>query len=166
MAWRPFLPWSRLGLPGLSSDCAALQRLREPFVYLDEGGGGRQRGSEQREDIYGRFTLLSLPMSLMCVKFFIVTGNLYRLVAPRPRHGEFHRLVEEIESLNLLDGLLRTLWVVEDDKGLSLGLDILPGQDVDDVAELREDDLEGIRECLRLDAFLQVLHIDTTDWSA
>lgn len=55
-------------------------------------------------------------------------------VASRLREVEEHRLLEELEALDLLDGALGGFYFVEDDESLALGLEVRLGDEVDDIA--------------------------------
>lgn len=97
----------------------------------------------------------------MVLKVVVVAAGLDGGIAARPGQGELHGLLEQLEALDLLDGAEGRLGLVEDDKGLALGLEVRLGDDVDDVAVLGEDDLEGLAQRLRLDALLEVADVDT-----
>lgn len=92
--------------------------------------------------------------------------DLHGLVAPRPRDGHLHRLLEELESVDLLDRILGALQVVKDHEGLALGLEILLGYNVDDIAKLGEDDPQLVDDGFDLDPFFEILHVDTVSLSA
>lgn len=81
-------------------------------------------------------------------------------VAPGPRQRQVHGLLEQLEALDLVDGGLGGFRLVEDDKGLALGLEVGLGHDVDDVAVLGEDGAQGLLENVGLDALFEVAHVD------
>lgn len=111
-------------------------------------------------------TLFSLSVSFVSFKFFLTAIHLDSLVASAARQRDLHRLAEELESINLLNSASCAFGIIENDESLTLGLQILLGNDIDDVAELREYCPQGIRQSLELDALFQVLYIDTIDQSA
>lgn len=105
-------------------------------------------------------TFLGDASALVGVELLLVARALDSDVAASTRQGEVHGLVEELEALDLLDRFQSRLLVVEDDKRLALGLEIALGDDIDDIAVLGKDDLEGFLERLGLDALFKVAHVD------
>jgi hypothetical protein len=85
-------------------------------------------------------------------------------IAAGARQGNLHRLFEELEALNVVDGRLCRLGLVEDDKGLALGLEVGLGHDVNHVAILGEDGAQGLLERLGLDALLEITDVDPASW--
>lgn len=73
-------------------------------------------------------------------------------VAARSGKSDLHGLIEELEALDLLDGLEGGLGLVEDDEGLALGLQVGLGDNVDDVTILGEDGGQSFFERLGLHA--------------
>lgn len=104
-------------------------------------------------------TFLGSPVPLVLFQRVLVLERLHRRVTLGPRQGDLDRLVEEVEAIGLVDRLERGLGAVVDDEGLTLGLEVRLGDDVDDVAELGEDGVEGGLERLRLDALLEIPHV-------
>lgn len=96
----------------------------------------------------------------MCVKLVFVARLHDGGVAARPRQRNLHRLVEQREALHLLDGRQGRLGLVEDHKGLALGLEVRLGHNVDHAAIFREDGAQRLLERLWLDALLEVAHVD------
>lgn len=72
----------------------------------------------------------------MQLQRLLVLKRLHRRITPRLGQGDLHRLVEEIEPVDLLDGLARGLRVVVNDKCLALCLQMSLGHYVDDISEL------------------------------
>jgi hypothetical protein len=100
----------------------------------------------------------------VCVKLVLVARLHHGGIAAGARQGELHRLLEKLKALNLVDGCLCRLGLVEDDKGLALGLQVGLGHDVDHVAILGEDGAQGLLERLGLDALLQIPDVDPASW--
>lgn len=73
---------------------------------------------------------------------------------------DLNGVVEEVEAVGLVDGLQGGLGAVVDDKGLALGLEVFSCDDLDDVAKLGEDDVQGGLEGFLLDALFEVSHVD------
>jgi hypothetical protein len=67
-----------------------------------------------------------------------------------------HRLVEEVEPLQRINGILRSIDRVEDDERLAFGFEVLLGDDVDNVAEFAEDVAERGGQGGDFDAFVEV----------
>ena len=84
-----------------------------------------------------------------------------RLVAVRLGLGHLHSLSVHGEAIHLLDGVQTRLLAVEDDKGLALALQAALGYDIEDRAVVLEDDDEGFLEGIYLDAFLEVIDLNT-----
>lgn len=95
------------------------------------------------------------------LKLVVVPCSLDGGIASGPGQCDLHWLLEELEPLDLFDGLDGGLGVVEDHKCLALGLQVLLGDNVDDISIFGEDGLERLSERLRLDALLQVADVDT-----
>lgn len=96
----------------------------------------------------------------MRVKLLFAASQLHGGIAPGARQRDMHRLLEQLEALHLLDGGQRRLGLIEDDEGLALGLEVRLGHNVDHVAILGEDGVQRLLERLRLDALLEVAHVD------
>jgi len=78
--------------------------------------------------------------------------------------GNLHRLIEEFEALDLLNGGVCRFGLVEDDKGLALGLEVCLGHDVDHVSILREDCAQGLLERLGFDALFQITDVHAMNY--
>lgn len=115
-------------------------------------------GSGRRRD----HTLLSNAPALVLVKLLLVASLNNRSVAPRPRQGHHHGLLEQLEALEFIDGSLSRLGFVKDHKGLALGLEVGLGDDINHIAVFGEDGAQGVLEGLWLDALLEIAYIDST----
>lgn len=96
----------------------------------------------------------------MALEFLVAAGALHRGVAAGARERELHGAVEQLEALDVVDGLLGAVGVGEDDEGLALGLEVGLGYDVDDLAILGEELLQGLGELGDLDRLLEVADVD------
>lgn len=105
-------------------------------------------------------TFLSNAPALVLVKLFLVASLDNRGVAPRLRHGHDHGLLEQLEALEFLDGGLGRLGLVKDHKSLALGLEIGLGDNVNHIAVLGEDGVQGLLERIWLDALLEIAYVD------
>jgi hypothetical protein len=88
----------------------------------------------------------------------ILLGSLqpHQRIARHTRVLEHEGFVEQLEALDIVDGALRGLDAVEDDKGLALALEAALGHHVQHGAELAEERVECRHECFRLDALVDV----------
>lgn len=100
----------------------------------------------------------------MCVELVLVARLHHGGIATGARQRNLHRLFEELEALNLVDGRLCRLGLVEDDKGLALSLEIGLGHDVNHVAILGKDGVQRLLERLGLDALLEITNVDPASW--
>lgn len=105
-------------------------------------------------------TFLSQSPPLVQLKLILIPRLQNRSVAPRPRKRELHRLVKDLEALDLLDGLDGGLGAVEHDERLSLRLEVALGYDVDDRSVVGKHGMQDLFESLGLDALLEVPHVD------
>lgn len=80
-------------------------------------------------------------------------------IAPRLGKVEQHRLLEELEPLNLLDGALGRFHLVEHDEGLALGLEVRLGDEIDDIAVFREYFRQRFFELVDFNPLLQVANL-------
>lgn len=65
-----------------------------------------------------------------------------------------HRLIEEIEAIHIFNSASRGIHTIEDNEGLALRLDILFGDNLNHIAEVGEDLLQGDFELFNLNALL------------
>lgn len=96
----------------------------------------------------------------MLFKLLLGSELLHGRIAPRPGQRHLHGLLEQVEAVGLLCGLLGRVGVVIDNEGLAFRLQVCLGDDVDDIAELGEDLVQGILEGVDFDALLEVSHVD------
>lgn len=106
-----------------------------------------------------RCTFLRKPPAPVCLVFLLIALLLDRRVAASPGEIQLHRLVEQLELVDFLDGARSGLCVVEHDEGLSFRLEVLGRADVDDVAIFAEDFEERFLELGNLDALFKVLDL-------
>lgn len=90
----------------------------------------------------------------MSLQFIISTLTQYRSVTLCLRIIQDHRLIEEIEAIHLLNSASRGIHAIEDNESLPLGLQILFGDNLNHIAELGEDLLQGDFQLLNLNALL------------
>lgn len=98
----------------------------------------------------------------MTLELLLVAEALDGSIAAGASKGELHGPAEEVEALDVVDGLLGGLDGVEDDEGLALGLEVGLGHDVDDLAILGEQLRQGLLELGDLDRLLQVAAVHAT----
>lgn len=79
-----------------------------------------------------------------------------RRITPRPRIIQHHRLLKQLEPINLIDSIRSRLHIVKHDKRLSLSLHIRFRDYVDNGAVFREELRQGFFEVVDFDAFLEV----------
>lgn len=106
-------------------------------------------------------TLLRKPRLLVRLKGLGAVLLLDRRIAPTLGELDCHRFVVQVEALEHLHGLGGLIGGVVDDEGLTAGLEVLLGDDVDDLAKLAEDLLQAVDERRDLDLLVEVLDIET-----
>lgn len=77
-------------------------------------------------------------------------------VTPRLRIIQHHRLLKQLEPINLINRARRRVRTVKYDKRLSLCLQVAFRDDLDDVAIFRENLLQGFLELVDFDPFFQI----------
>ena len=75
----------------------------------------------------------------MQLEFVVIAGALDGGIASGPGEGDLHGLIEQLETLDLFDGLKGGLGLFKYNEGLALGLQVRLGDDIDDVSILGED---------------------------
>lgn len=75
----------------------------------------------------------------MLLVLLLVAGCLDGSIASRPCYRQAHWLFENVEPLQVPDGSLRGLGVVEDNESLAFCPKVCLGNDIDDIAVFRED---------------------------
>lgn len=104
-------------------------------------------------------TLLRQSVLLVRVESRIALLPLDGSIRPRFCKIQAHLLAEQVEALEIIDGVLRAVDIVVDDKGLALALEALFGDDVDDGAELVEEAVQGFDQGRDLDALVEVADV-------
>ena len=110
----------------------------------------------------GGRTLLCHAPALVAIKLVLVARLQHGSIAPGAGQGDLHRLVEELEAVDVGDRGLGRLGGVEDDKGLTLGLEVGLGHDVNHVAIFGKDGAQRLLERFGLDALLQITDVNPT----
>ena len=102
------------------------------------------------------------------IELFLVASALNSDIAASARQCEVHGFIEELEALKFLDRLESRVLGVEHDKSLTLGLQVLLCNDINDISILGEERLEHLLERLWFDALFEVAHVDSVGsmWSA
>lgn len=95
----------------------------------------------------------------MVLKLLLITAALDSSIGSGLRESELHRLLEELEALDFLDGLGGTVNAVEDDESLALGFQIRLCHNIDNFAIFREELSERFFQLIDLDALFEVTHI-------
>lgn len=119
--------------------------------------------------LLGQFQFLLL---LFVQLFLYVHGRLplARLIAPILLRNDvrlhltevyFHRLAVELDLVERLSGVDGGCQRAENDKGLSLHLDVSLGVYCDDVSVLAEDFLQGLLQVVDLDFFVEVVDVES-----
>lgn len=96
----------------------------------------------------------------MALKLLLAATPLHRRIAPGLRICQLHRLVEQLETLHLLDGRRRALDRVKHYEGLALCLEVGFGDNVNDGAVFGEQLGEGLDQLRGLDALFEVADVD------
>jgi hypothetical protein len=108
------------------------------------------------KDSMTRLTFFSQSLLFMRLEPFIAIFSFYSLVGAGFGEGQGHGLVEQIEALQRIDGILRGIDRVEDDERLAFGFEILLGDNVDDFAEFAENVAQRGGQRGDFDAFVEV----------
>lgn len=85
-----------------------------------------------------RRTFLSETPPLMSLQFIISALAQDRRITLRLRIVQDHRLIEKLEAIHILNSAGRGLHAIEDNERLPLGLQVLFGDNLNDIAEFRE----------------------------
>jgi hypothetical protein len=97
----------------------------------------------------------------MILKLPLIARSLNRSITPRLRKLQSHRLIKQIETLYLIDRLLRAFYAVENDESLAFGFEVCLCDDVNDFAVFGEEFCESFFELLDLDALFEVADVDS-----
>jgi hypothetical protein len=84
-------------------------------------------------------TLLCKSDLLVLLELLIAVLSLHRNIRSSLCEIQAHLPIKQVEALEVVDGVLRAVDIVVDDKGLALALETLLGDDVDDGTELVEE---------------------------
>ena len=106
-----------------------------------------------------RNTFLSQAVALVSLEFLLGAFTLDDGIAARAGVIQLHGLVEDVKVLQFFDSARSRLYIVEDEEGLTLRLEVLGGANVEDGAIFFEDLAEGVLEGVELDALLEVLDL-------
>lgn len=101
-------------------------------------------------------TLLGQSLLLVRLQALLSVLPLYSFIRPRLCKVQAHLLSEQVEALQLVDRVLRAVHVVVDDEGLSLALETLLRDNLDNVAELIEKSVERLDQGRDLDVLVEV----------
>lgn len=104
-------------------------------------------------------TLLCKSDLLVLLEFLIAVLSLDRNIRPRLCEIQAHLPSEQVEALEVVDGVLRAVDIVVNDKGLALALETLLGDDVDDGVELVEEAVQGFDQGGDLDGLVEVANV-------
>jgi hypothetical protein len=104
-------------------------------------------------------TLLRQSLLLVLLESLIAILSLDRSIRPRLCKIQVHLPPEQIESLEVVDGVLRAVHIVVDDEGLALALETLFRDDVDNGAELVEEAVQGFDQGRDLDGLVEVADV-------
>jgi hypothetical protein len=104
-------------------------------------------------------TLLGKSDLLVLLEFLITVLSLDSDIRPSLCEVQAHLPTKQVEALEIVDGVLRAVDIVVDDKGLTLALETLLGDDVDDGAELVEEAVQGFDQGGDLDGLVEVADV-------
>ena len=74
----------------------------------------------------------------MQLEFVVIAGALDGGIASGPGEGDLHGLIEQLETLDLFDGLKGGLGLFKYNEGLALGLQVGLRDNFENIAEFRE----------------------------
>jgi hypothetical protein len=101
-------------------------------------------------------TLLGQSLLLVCLQALLSILSLHGGIRPRLCKIQAHLLSEEVEALKVVNRILCAVHVVIDDESLSLALETLLCDDLDNVAEVVEESMERVDQRRDLDALVEV----------
>jgi len=101
-------------------------------------------------------TLLGQSLLLVFLQALLSVFPLHGDIRPRLCKVQVHLPPKKVEALKVVDRILRAVHVVIDDKGLSLALKTFLRHNVDNVAELVEEFVERLLQCVDLDVLVEV----------
>lgn len=109
-------------------------------------------------------TLFRDSASLVLLEFFLCAFSADSRVAFCFCKLAIHLLAEQIKTAEFVDGILRRLLAVVDDKGLAFALQALFRNDVDNVTIFGEDLAQGVNKRLNLDSLIEIFDVDTATY--
>jgi len=108
---------------------------------------------------YPTRTLLCQSLLLVLLESRITILPLDRRIRPSLCEIQAHLPPEQVEALQVVDGVLRAVHIVVDDEGLALALETLLGDNVDDGAELVEEAVQRFDQSGDLDGLVEVANV-------
>lgn len=104
-------------------------------------------------------TLLCQSLLLVLLESRVAVLPLNSGIRPRLCEVQVHLAPEQVEALEVVDGILRAVHIVVDDEGLALALQTLLRDDVDDGAELVEEAVQRFDQSWDLDGLVEVANV-------
>lgn len=101
-------------------------------------------------------TLLRQSLLLVCLQTLLAVLPLHSGIRSRLCKVQAHLLSEEIEALEVINRILRAVHIVVNDESLSLALQTLLCDNVDNGAEFIEKSMERVDQGRDLDALVEV----------
>jgi hypothetical protein len=144
---------------GRLTDAAAAAAAAASSACLRSAGVGQRDILVLVTSKYPARTLLCKSDLLVLLEFLLTILSLNRSIRPRLCEVQVHLPPEQVEALEVVDGVLRAVHIVVDDKGLALALEALLGDDVDDGAELVEEAVQRFDQGGDLDGLVEVADV-------
>lgn len=101
-------------------------------------------------------TLLGQSLLLVRLQALLSVLPLHSLVRPRLCKVQAHLLSEEVEALKVVDRILRAVHVVVNDESLSLALQTLLRDNLNNIAEVVEESMQRVDQGRDLDVLVEV----------
>ena len=95
----------------------------------------------------------------MALELLIARSALHESITPSLRKRQLHRLAKKVETLHILDTLLRALHIIKHNERLAFRLQVCLGDYIDDLAIFGEQLFEGIDKLAGLDALFEVADV-------
>lgn len=105
-------------------------------------------------------TFLRQAPSLVALELIVTACSLYTGIASGLCERQLHGLVEKLETLDFIDCLLRALYAVENDKRLTLGLQVGLCDNVNDFSIFGKELRQGFLELVDLDVLFEVADVN------
>jgi hypothetical protein len=144
---------------GRLTDAAAAAAAAASSACLRSAGVGQRDILVLVTSKYPARTLLCKSDLLVLLEFLLTVLSLNRSIRPRLCEVQVHLPPKQVEALEVVDGVLRAVHIVVDDKGLALALEALLGDDVDDGAELVEEAVQRFDQGGDLDGLVEVADV-------